>query len=86
MKMKSIWNGFISFGMVNIPVKLYSAIRQASRVNFRLLYAKDNAPVHYKLVRGSRRGGPVGGSGEGGGDGRRLLLRVHQGGTGEAEA
>ena len=34
--MKSIWNGSISFGLVNIPVKLYSAVESKS-FSFRML-------------------------------------------------
>lgn len=45
--MKAIWTGTISFGLVSIPVKLYSAIQKHS-INFKLLHKKDNSPVKYK--------------------------------------
>ncbi|MFZ5955217.1 MAG: Ku protein [Nanoarchaeota archaeon] len=45
--MKPIWNGSISFGLVSIPVKLYSAV-QTRTVKFRLLHKKDYSPVKYK--------------------------------------
>ena len=45
--MKSIWSGAISFGMVNIPVKLYSAV-QRRPVTFRLLHEKDHSPIEYR--------------------------------------
>jgi DNA end-binding protein Ku len=45
--MRSIWKGAISFGMVTIPVKLYSAIEQRD-VRFRLLHKDDNAPIEEK--------------------------------------
>jgi DNA end-binding protein Ku len=45
--MKSVWDGSIAFGLVNIPVKLYSAV-QASDVGFRLLDAKSHTPIQYK--------------------------------------
>ena len=46
---RSIWKGSISFGLVNIPVELYSAVRD-HRPRFRLLHAKDQAPVRYERV------------------------------------
>src|SRR5919198_4046540 len=46
---RSIWKGSIGFGLVNIPVELYSAVRD-HRPRFRLLHAKDESPVHYERV------------------------------------
>lgn len=45
--MKPVWNGSISFGLVNIPVKLYAAINRRP-VSFHLLHQKDNSPVEYR--------------------------------------
>ena len=42
--MRPIWKGAISFGMVTIPVKLYSATEQRD-VRFRLLHKDDGAPI-----------------------------------------
>lgn len=47
--MKSIWNGSVSFGLVNIPVKLYSAIESKS-FGFKMLDSKHHAPIKYKRV------------------------------------
>jgi DNA end-binding protein Ku len=47
--MRSMWKGAISFGLVNIPVELYTATRD-HRPRFRLLHAKDESPVHYERV------------------------------------
>ena len=44
-----MWKGAIAFGLVNIPVELYSAVRD-HRPRFRLLHAKDESPVHYERV------------------------------------
>jgi len=44
-----MWKGSIAFGLVNIPVELYSAVRD-HRPKFRLLHAKDEAPVKYERV------------------------------------
>ena len=52
-----MWKGSIAFGLVNIPVELYSAVRD-HRPNFRLLHAKDESPVHYERVC-QREGKPV---------------------------
>jgi DNA end-binding protein Ku len=46
---RPIWKGSISFGLVNIPVELYSAVRD-HRPKFRLLHAKDEAPVRYERI------------------------------------
>jgi DNA end-binding protein Ku len=47
--MRAIWKGAISFGLVNIPIALYSATR-SEEVKFRLLRAGDLSPVNYKRV------------------------------------
>src|SRR3954470_20312325 len=46
---RSMWKGSIAFGLVNIPVELYSATRD-HRPKFRLLHAKDEARVKYERV------------------------------------
>jgi DNA end-binding protein Ku len=45
--MRPIWKGAISFGMVTIPVKLYSAT-ESKDVRFRLLHKDDGAPIEEK--------------------------------------
>lgn len=55
---RAMWKGAIAFGLVNIPVELYSATRD-HRPRFRLLHAKDESPVHYERVCQSE-GKPVG--------------------------
>lgn len=47
--MRAIWKGAISFGLVNIPIALYSATRSED-LKFRLLREKDLSPVNYKRV------------------------------------
>lgn len=46
--MKAIWNGSISFGLVNIPIRLYSAVEAKQAKGFRMLHKKDNVPIKYK--------------------------------------
>jgi len=48
--MRAIWKGSISFGLVNIPVGLYSATRPANEIKFRLLRDSDHIPVKYRRV------------------------------------
>lgn len=46
---RAMWKGSIAFGLVNIPIQLYSAVRD-HRPKFRLLHAKDESPVSYERV------------------------------------
>ncbi len=48
--MRAIWKGAISFGLVNIPVGLYSATRPASEIKFRMLRDSDHSPVKYQRI------------------------------------
>jgi len=47
--MRSIWSGAIGFGLVNIPVKLYSAT-QASELDLDMLDKKDHSKIRFKRV------------------------------------
>jgi DNA end-binding protein Ku len=47
--MKPIWTGSIGFGLVNIPVKLYSAV-QESDLDLDMLDKKDHANIQFKRV------------------------------------
>ena len=49
MRMRAIWKGSISFGLVNIPIALYPATRR-EELTFRLLRKGDLSPVNYKRV------------------------------------
>lgn len=48
--MAAIWKGSISFGLVNIPVALYSATRGRDEIKFHLLRKDDLSPVKYQRV------------------------------------
>src|SRR6202171_1977694 len=43
--MRPIWNGAISFGLVNIPVGVYSATH-SERISFNFLHKKDMGRIH----------------------------------------
>ena len=47
--MRSIWKGAISFGLVTIPVGLYSATED-KRPKFKQLRESDHSPIRYKRV------------------------------------
>jgi DNA end-binding protein Ku len=47
--MKAIWKGTINFGLVNIPVKLFSAV-ESSSLNLDMVDPRDMARVRYKRV------------------------------------
>ena len=55
---RAIWKGSLAFGLVNIPIELYSATRD-HRPKFRLLHSKDESPVRYERVC-QTEGKPVG--------------------------
>jgi DNA end-binding protein Ku len=46
---RAIWSGSISFGLLNVPVKLYSAVSRKS-VSFRELRASDSSRIRHKRV------------------------------------
>jgi DNA end-binding protein Ku len=47
--MRSMWKGVISFGLVTIPVKLYTATEQRD-VSFRQVHAEDGGRIHFRRV------------------------------------
>lgn len=47
---RSIWKGAITFGLVNIPVELHTAVRSEARISFRQLHKKDLSPIKYDRV------------------------------------
>ncbi len=44
---RALWKGAISFGLVNIPIELHTAVRN-HRPKFRLLHARDKSPVKFE--------------------------------------
>ncbi len=46
---RSLWTGSISFGLLNVPVKLYSAVSNQS-ISFRELRRSDGSRVRHKRV------------------------------------
>ena len=50
MRMRSIWKGDLSFGLVNVPVKVYSATQSHDRSSHQV-DASDGTRVRYRRVR-----------------------------------
>ena len=46
---RSLWSGSISFGLVNVPVRLYSAV-QEHKLHFHFVHAKDSSPIGYEKI------------------------------------
>jgi DNA end-binding protein Ku len=46
---RALWKGSLSFGLVNIPIELHTAVRD-HRPRFRMLHAKDKSPVRFERV------------------------------------
>lgn len=47
--MRSIWTGAIGFGLVNIPIKLFSAVEE-SNIDLDMLDKKDHSNIKFKRV------------------------------------
>ena len=47
--MRAIWSGAISFGLINIPVKLFSAVKDSS-LNLDMLDSRDHSNIRFKRV------------------------------------
>jgi DNA end-binding protein Ku len=49
MARRSIWNGTISFGLVNVPVKVFSATEDKA-VHFREVHAADGSRIEHRRI------------------------------------
>jgi DNA end-binding protein Ku len=48
--MRAIWTGAISFGLINIPVKLFSGAESTDGIDLHMLHAKDQSPIRYAKI------------------------------------
>ena len=46
---RPLWSGSISFGLVNVPVRMYSAVRE-HKLHFHFVHEKDSSPIGYQKV------------------------------------
>jgi DNA end-binding protein Ku len=49
MAPRSLWSGSISFGLVNVPVRLYSAVSE-HKLQFHFVHERDNSPIGYEKI------------------------------------
>ena len=49
MAARSLWNGTLTFGLVNVPVKVYTATESKS-IHFHQVHLKDGARIEYRKV------------------------------------
>ena len=49
MAPRSIWNGTITFGLVNVPIKLYSAT-ESKTISFHEVHARDGARIEHRRI------------------------------------
>ena len=54
---RAVWSGTVSFGLVSIPVKMFSAVSE-HKLHFTLLHRKDSSPIGYQKVC-KKEGKPV---------------------------
>ena len=47
--MRSIWKGSVAFGLVNVPVKVYSATEERD-IRFHQVHEADGGRIRYKRV------------------------------------
>lgn len=48
--MRPLWNGSLSFGLVNIPVRLYSGTNPRQGIDLDMLHKDDHAPIRYARI------------------------------------
>jgi DNA end-binding protein Ku len=48
--MRPIWNGSISFGLVNIPVRMFSGVNPREGIDLDMLHKEDHAPIRYARI------------------------------------
>lgn len=48
--MRPIWNGSISFGLINIPVRMYSGVNPRQGIDLDMLHKDDHAPIRYARI------------------------------------
>jgi DNA end-binding protein Ku len=46
---RALWTGSIAFGLVSVPVRLYSAVHE-HKLRFQLVHEKDDGPIGYEKV------------------------------------
>lgn len=48
--MRPLWNGSISFGLISIPVRMYSGANPRQGIDLDMLHKEDHAPIRYARI------------------------------------
>lgn len=48
--MRPIWNGSVSFGLINIPVRMYSGTNPRQGIDLDMLHKDDHSPIRYARI------------------------------------
>jgi DNA end-binding protein Ku len=48
--MRPIWTGSISFGLINIPVRMYSGVNHREGIDLDMLHKADHGPIRYARI------------------------------------
>ena len=48
--MRAIWTGSLSFGLINIPVKLFSGSESRGGIELNMLHKADLSPIRYAKI------------------------------------
>lgn len=48
--MRPLWNGSISFGLINIPVRLFTASNPRAGIDLDMLHKTDHSPIRYARI------------------------------------
>jgi len=55
---RAIWSGSVAFGLVNVPVRMYSAVEE-HKLHFRFVHEPDGSPIGYdKICKAEERSVP----------------------------
>jgi DNA end-binding protein Ku len=46
---RALWTGSITFGLVNVPARIYSAVHE-HRLQFHMVHEKDDSPIGYQKI------------------------------------
>lgn len=49
MAPRALWTGSITFGLVNVPVRVYSAVHE-HKLQFHLVHEQDDGPIGYQKI------------------------------------
>src|SRR3954451_24190055 len=49
MAPRALWTGSVTFGLVNVPVRIYSAVHE-HKMDFHLVHEKDDSPIGYQKI------------------------------------